>query len=89
MCHSCKKQGHLARVCCSKPDDKRTHKLEEVVEKSQFVGMYSVEGSDTKPYIVSLSLNDAPLQMEMDTGATRTIMSEKTYRKCKVRGATS
>ena len=80
MCHNCKKQGHPARVCRSKPDDKRTHRLEGVVEETQFVGMYNVEGSDTKPYIVSLSLNDAPLKMEVVTGGTRTIMSEKTYR---------
>ena len=80
VCHNCKKQGHLVKVCRSKPDDKRTHRLEEDVKETQFVGMYNVEGSDSKPYIVSLSLNDAPLKMEVDTGATRTIMSEKTYR---------
>ena len=54
--------------------------MEEDVKETQFVGMYNVEGSDSKRYIVSLSLNEVPLKMEVDTGATRTVMSEKAYR---------
>ena len=70
-------QGHLARVCRAKP----THKLEKgEIEEKQFVGIYHLDRSDTKPYMVSLSLNGAPLKMDVDTGATRTIVSEKTYR---------
>ena len=43
VCHNCKKQGHLAKVCHSKPDDKKTHRLEEDVKETQFVGVYNVE----------------------------------------------
>ena len=80
VCHACKKTGHLARVCTSKQDDKRTHKLEkEEVVETQFMGMYHVYSSDAKPYVVRQSLNVAPLEMEVDTDAARTIVSKQIY----------
>ena len=93
-CHYCEKLGHLASVCRkkardlkSKPQergDTNNHQLEAV--DSEEIGQndtaYSLFYSTTKrpqPIEVTVTLNNSPTTMQVDTGATLSIMSEKTY----------
>ena len=87
-CHFCKKRGHTARACRSKarqtspPEKKSTHRVdrEYSVEPEEPKGLYHVEGKSRPAYMVELSVNGAQLQMEVDTGAATTLISEETYR---------
>ena len=41
----------------------------------------SVEASDTQPYILEVHLNDVLVQMELDTGAAVSIITDATYKR--------
>ena len=87
-CHFCKKKGHIAKVCRSKAkaqqNQTRTHQLnsgeksgDETVEYS----LFHTQGQNSPaPILVTLQVNGANLMMELDTGATLSIISEETYR---------
>ena len=82
-------KGHLAHVCRSKalckkgPHPQRksnpcsaTHVL---TEDSGDYSMYNVTGSPVQPLMVTVIANSANLEMEVDTGASTSIISEQTY----------
>ena len=85
-CHFCKIPGHLALVCRSKAKQKastgerKTHCLTTDNTDSSS-GRHSIQQTDsgTKPYIVKVTLNHAPLDMELDTGAAVSLISKATY----------
>ena len=91
-CRKCGKKGYIARVCRSKSATKQeprppqkdltvsrpTHVLTEVEDD---YSMYNVKGhgSPVKPLLVMVNINNANLEMEVDTGASVSIVSEETY----------
>ena len=88
-CYKCGKKGHLAHVCRSKTPSKKgphpqsksnscstTHVL---TEDSGDYSMYNVTGSPVQPLKVTVIANSANLEMEVDTGASTSIISEQTY----------
>ena len=94
VCHFCKKKGHIARDCRSKAKQQKGGKtstyrkppgktnLIHVDEKK--VSEYTVNHLDGKQkslYTVELSVNGAPLKMEVDTGAAMSLISEATYKR--------
>ena len=87
-CHFCKKPGHIARACRSKakqtspPEKRSAHRVgrENSIESDELKDLYQVEGKSRPSYVVELFINGAPLEMEIDTGAAMTLISEKTYR---------
>ena len=89
-CHYCKKQGHLAKVCMKKARDMNstkpanTHKLTEVTAKDkveEYALFYSrTSTGDLNPIKVDLTISGAQATMEVDTGATLSLISEETYR---------
>ena len=89
ICHYCRKPGHLARVCRSKAkqgkqsqaSDRKTHCLtgDRTDSDDSVSDIYHVEEKNKPPYLVNLSLNGAPTQMELDTGAALSLISESTY----------
>ena len=90
-CHYCKKQGHLASVCRKKARDQtgktsksssKNHKLEVDSSDAEDVEPHPLFYSTTsrpKPIKVTVTLNNVDTPMEVDTGATLSVMSEATY----------
>lgn len=89
-CRKCGKKGHIARVCRSKsllkgqprPQQKDgivSRPTHIVKEEEDDYSMYKVTASAVKPLLVTASLDNAKLEMEVDTGASVSIISEETY----------
>ena len=91
-CHYCKKLGHLASVCRKKARDlksdtrgggkPRNHKLatedNSVEPEDPVYSLYHTTAGRPRPIEVSVTLNTAETVMEVDTGATLSVMSDGT-----------
>ena len=85
-CHYCKKKGHIARVCRSKLRKQTTKRAHQLTEESpeEDADMYMLlrtSGNKSKPIKVSMQVHNKELQMEVDTGASCSVISEETYTK--------
>ena len=89
-CRYCKKLGHIAKVCHKKaqqqkmrPDKRPTNKVKQSEDLDDSHTLHHMEGKGKSqpPYIISVSLDGRSTQMEVDTSATLSLMSETTYRK--------
>ena len=82
-CNFCKKKGHIAKVCRSKlkMQKSETHQMpaEENSEPPEYSLYHMQESNRSLPIMVDLKVNTADLTMELDTGATLSLISEKTY----------
>ena len=70
------------QATCSKTD-KNTYQLTDdkelvTMESYEYSMFHSICG-DTKPYIVSMQVNETDLVMEVDTEAALSVISEQTY----------
>ena len=95
-CHRCGKQGHIAPVCktASPPPADRgsfrsyqqrqtggTKWMVAEVEDNEALPLFVLRGDPPQPPIlVTMSLNKAPVNLELDTGAAVTVMSEGEFR---------
>ena len=65
------------------PNSRRTHQIavdsENASDTSDSYEMFNLSGTQGKPYFVNVQLNNCDLEMEIDTGASLSIMSEQTY----------
>ena len=85
VCHFCKKKGHLAKVCRKKA------KSGSKSEEAKYVGvqcgepegeyMFQVQArtGSTSPFHTTITVNGRPLVMEVDTGASVSLISETTF----------
>ena len=93
MRHSCKKPGYVARMWLAKvkhPREReavdkskphvRTHWFHPDKEHEDVYTLFHLGEKNKIPYLVELSVNDAPLCMEVDTGAAVSFIKEATYR---------
>lgn len=74
-CKNCKKVGHLATVCTASKNN--------YAEVEQSAEMYFVASSNNSldPLTINLSINDRQLEMELDSGARRSVIPEKIFLK--------
>ena len=94
-CHYCQKQGHLASVCRKKARDLKGKKGKNYAKNHQLEAAPNSDTDDSdvvpyplfysatprpKPIEVSVLLNNVETTMEIDTGATFSIISEDTYK---------
>ena len=88
----CKQRGHIAKACRSsgkKPPDRnqgksrrQTHFVEEQETNSpprESYTLFTLRSKGSKPIRVSVLVNKQKVDMEVDTGAARTIISEHTF----------
>ena len=89
---ACGKKGHLARVCLTKkiaqrqrspppPNTNFVSSDEPAREAEEGVyTMFPLRKETFDPVFVTVNVDDHPLQMEVDTGASLSVISEATYR---------
>ena len=86
-CHTCGNLGHITPVCPSNPRFKKavkskqsakpTHLITTESESSSAASLYTIsEHTSCPPYQVQLKLNSKPIVMEIDTGASVSLISE-------------
>ena len=85
-CHFCHKKGHIFKVCRKKTGSqqgKRTttpHGTNTVAEPDEVeYPLHALTTGKNQPLTVNLKINNDDLQMEVDTGATLSIISKKAY----------
>ena len=89
-CHYCGKKGHIAKVCHSKTRDQKrpqrnaqtTHQVKPDDASDSEFSIYHTTTTDrvaTKPYTVTVQIDRKDLTMEIDSGATFSIISNNTY----------
>jgi hypothetical protein len=92
VCHACKKRGHTARVCRSRPNlgrqAKKAHHLVETEDEEldatseeEAYDMFAVHSKSCKPIIRTVTINGVPTPMELDTGAAYSIITQITYQR--------
>ena len=95
ICHFCHKKGHLARVCRRKLSQsgkekehhtsarrtQHTHQISEEQTEDATYTMFAVSRKDQKvePLMATVTVQGADLAMEVDTGASISIISAATY----------
>ena len=88
--HFCKKRGHIAKVCRTKTKAEghryqhKTHQLttedEETETETEIYSIYNLANNKvSEPIMVTVIANQAALTMEVDTGASASVISEATY----------
>ena len=90
-CHFCHKKGHLETVCIAKQKSrenhrnvsKRTHQVTGAAEEQESSGeeylLFYLHPEDRSSFTVHVGVNGATLQMEVDTGAALSIISQETF----------
>ena len=85
-CPRCKKIGHIAKVCRSKSTAPRpTHymqnsEISQTEDTSYDLFMTQEVDKTCDPIVITLELNGVPLDMELDTGASLTLLNKSTYK---------
>ena len=90
-CHACGKKGHISKVCRSKSKIKRSVSggdksllaTKAVVSSVSTTGipeysLYPVRSDKNSPLQTVMSINGKAIEMEVDTGAAVTVISEET-----------
>ena len=85
-CRFCKKKGHLARVCRSKkslenpPKKPNPKKNLFVSEDNEGVyDLYAIQNQANEPTRLNVYLNEVPIEMVLDTGASLSIINQATF----------
>ena len=91
-CRKCGKKGHIACVCKSKPlpigqprpqqtDGTASCPTHIVKEEEDDYSMYRVTATSVKPLLMLVSIDNASLEMEVDTGTSVSIAGGKRFSK--------
>ena len=86
-CRYCKKKGHLEKVCRAKTKSKgkKAHYVDSKVQddsdsEDDSYNMFALKGASCDPVIKQVYINGVLVDMELDTGASASIICEETYR---------
>lgn len=88
-CFKCGRQGHIARACRAAPtgpknrrDSRSVHQMDDLQEAQADVDectMWSLRTTGPRPMQIEAIVNDVPLVMELDTGASVSIIGEHKF----------
>lgn len=85
-CHYCKKKGHLAKVCRKKarkekgqPEQANVVVDEDSADHGEEYPMFHISSGSSKPLHVTVTVNGKQLTMEVDTGASVSIINQETF----------
>ena len=88
-CFTCRKRGHIAKVCRSIPKSdwritpnaqKDIHFVEEIEDGTNpEYSMFNIRDLGVAPLNILVSIEGKDLEMEIDTGATKSIISKETF----------
>ena len=90
ICRYCKKKGHLERVCrakLSRAEPKRPNYPRKncYIDEDQrgpdpdAYDMFTLTDKFYDPIVIQVTINGVPIKMEMDTGASVSVISKATY----------
>ena len=83
VCRNCQKKGHIARVCRSKSkaptQDVKTVDREAEDDYEDLLGAVASPSGRVPPLKVQVTLDGRKVPMEIDTGASRSLMSKRAY----------
>ena len=83
-CYKCGKQGHLQAVCREQvrvPDKHTVKQLEPATEQEDEMTIWTITGGQTEGYYIHLTINSAPVKMELDTGAAVSVMCDQQWKR--------
>ena len=91
MCHGCGKKGHLVKVCRKRgqnqtqkqpPTPEQLGEAKNLLEIDDLdvLTIHPVQSTVVKPIQVPVKVDNYDLIMELDTGASVSLISEMTYR---------
>ena len=87
ICHYCKKKGHLAKLCHKKNKGKAAQNhlvMEDSHTDSEEDGgeyeLYQIRTVRHKPFTAVVMVNGAAIPMEIDTGASVSVVGEETFK---------
>ena len=93
VCHQCGKKGHLKAVCRSKPrgnvsrrrgnarNVRHVQEDDDSTEEELPLHCIGTRKDSVQPLKIRVTVDDRSMDMEVDTGAAVTLMSEATFRK--------
>ena len=86
VCHFCKKKGHLAKVCRKKgkANKSKSEQANAVTDDEGEEAMHHVKFRSNKPYRVVVNVNGNSLSMEIDTGASVSVVGKETFETIRV-----
>ena len=84
-CYKCNKKGHTSRVCTDKGKVHQVTKQDEEEEdtgdpEEGYLLKVGEKKEHEKPYLVTMSLDGKAISMEIDTGASHTVMTEEIFK---------
>lgn len=82
-CRFCHKKGHIAAVCRKRKGKSKPRAVlsmpDQVAEPPEYADLKCVVTDNRKPLVAELELNSVPVKMEINTGATLSIMSSSKF----------
>ena len=86
VCHHCGKKGHILRACRERAETRsppqtprNTMPVTIEGEEEDVYTMFPLRSKKYDPIYITIIVNGAPLLMEVDTGATLSVISKATY----------
>ena len=92
-CRKCKKVGHIARACQTKQSQRPQQK--QPVRRAHYIddtepepnptttdtsyNLFTVTGGGQTPIMMQVTINQTPIQMELDTGSSLSLINKHTF----------